>query len=114
MKVQLTRRLGQNKAGSIIDRTHQEAQQLIQQGYGIHVDEPSPTVQPSSDEDTEADDQRLDGDETKVNEDDLDTLSLADLKERATQAGVATYGTKAEIAERIRTALTADVTDRDA
>ena len=95
MKVTLIRRLGQHKAGDTIDRTAPEAEQLIRQGYASHVAEPEQAD--AVDVDSSSADQQ-------GGHDDLDDLTLAELKDIAAREHVASYGTKAEIAARIRTA----------
>jgi hypothetical protein len=37
MKIQLIRKLGQNAAGTTIDRSAPEAEQLIRQGFAVHA-----------------------------------------------------------------------------
>lgn len=83
MKVKLNRRLGQNKAGTVLDLTQQEAEWLVTQRHGELVD---------------------DSKQDSPEEDDLSSVKLADLKAKAESMGVASYGTKREIAERIAAA----------
>lgn len=100
MKVKLTRRLGQNKPGTVLDLTTPEAEFLVYRGHAEPVEEHGKTSGTRATTTAQSDDEQ---------DDDLDSLTLSELKDRATEAGVATYGTKAEIADRIRTAPT--VTD---
>lgn len=99
MKIRLLRKLGQNPAGAVVDRTHQEAEQLIRQGYAAHAPE-SDAAAP--DEDTEGDDPNADPQSgTGSGSTSPAEPKHADLKAHAGRLQIATSGTKAELSERI-------------
>jgi hypothetical protein len=88
VKVKINRRLGQNKSGTVLDLSTDEAQWLVGRRLATHV--PDPVGAPVPDEtDDEAD------------SDPLPNATLAELKAKADELGVASYGSKAHIMERI-------------
>lgn len=85
MKVKLLRRLGQNKAGAVVEYTDGEAEWLIDRELA-----------------EEAKGSAKSSEEPKTPESDPDKEpTLAELKEQAEKLGLATYGSKAQIQERI-------------
>jgi hypothetical protein len=96
MRIQLTRRLGQNKAGTVLDLTAPEVDVLVRGSHGIRLEDlkPGDDTPPSDEQDSGQDDDT----------DSLSTLKLADLKARAEQLDLPTYGTKAQLLERIEQA----------
>jgi hypothetical protein len=86
VRVKINRRLGQNKSGTVLDLTIGEAEWLVGRRLATHV--PDLARAPVADE-TEADDDLL------LN------ATHAELKAKAEQLGIPSYGTKAQIQERI-------------
>lgn len=94
MKIRLLRKLGQNSAGAVIDRTHQEAEQLIRQGYAAHAPQDNAQADPASEDDD------LDGgDENPAGQNTGPTA--AELKAHAERLQLPTSGNKKQLAERI-------------
>jgi hypothetical protein len=84
MRLRLTRRLGQNPEGSVIERGDSEGNWLVGQGHAVPEPERSESV-PSS-EATAGNDEGP---------------SLKELQARATGLGLKTYGSKQQLAARI-------------
>lgn len=91
MRIKLTSRLGQNQPGSIIDVTKTEADWLFLNGHARPADEhqAEPQDEPAEDDTADSD------------SDDLTGLTLAELKTKAEELGLPTYGNKAQLAGRI-------------
>lgn len=93
MKIRLLRKLGQNPAGATIDRTHQEAEQLVRQGYAEHApDSGAPAPQ-------DEDDDQGDGTENAGGPNTGPTA--AELKAHAERLQISTSGNKKQLSERI-------------
>lgn len=92
-QVRLLRRMGQNPAGSVRLYSDTEAAWLVNGGYGVYVgsgdtEQPAPVAAPAETE-QQGDDQRP------------AAPNLAELKAEAEKLGLPTYGTKAQLADRI-------------
>lgn len=105
MKIKLRTRLGQNPAGAVIDTSDSEAQWLVVHGKALWMpvqdaetaDAETADAEPYSEDEPQpaASEVTNDADEPER------VVTLAELKTRAQELGVATYGTKAQIMERI-------------
>jgi hypothetical protein len=89
VRVKINRRLGQNKSGTVLDLSTDEAEWLIRRKLGEHVPDPVRAAVVDETDDDEADD------------DPLPSATHAELKAKAEQLGIPSYGTKAQIQERI-------------
>jgi hypothetical protein len=99
MRVRLLHPLGQHHVGALVDYRPSEAGYLVRSGNAEYADEPAAQAagsEPASDA-VETTDSVAAVDGSSQSE----GPSGAELKARATELGVATYGTKAQIAERI-------------
>lgn len=102
MKIRLLRKLGQNPAGAVIDRTHQEAEQLVRQGYAEHAphdDTPADVDDHEADVDSNAASDQGDGTDNTGSQSTGPTA--AELKAHAERLQIATSGNKAQLSERI-------------
>lgn len=100
-RVRYTRRLGQHQPGTVRDLRGSEALWLVQRGYATYEQQPAP--QPaqqaeSGDGDTGAQSTQT---QDKAEQDDSKTATLADLKAQAEELKLPTYGTKAQLMDRI-------------
>ncbi|MBB1153499.1 SAP domain-containing protein [Amycolatopsis dendrobii] len=86
MRVTYTHRLGQNSKGTTRELTDTEAAWLIERGHA----RPADTATDTPAADTAPDDTPA-----------PDAATLAELKARAEACGLPTYGTKAQLADRI-------------
>lgn len=101
MRIQLTRRLGQNEAGTVLECGTSNAVWLIQQGHANQLPDlvEQPAVPEPADHEPEAP-------EEPDEHDTVDELprNLAGLQGLAASLGVPTYGSKAQLRERIKAA----------
>lgn len=91
MKIKLIRKLGQNPAGAVIDRTAPEAEQLIRQGFAVHAAQDVPAQPDDEGDDTGS--ENTEGQNTGP--------TAAELKAHAERLQIPTSGNKKQLAERI-------------
>ncbi|MGW4114810.1 SAP domain-containing protein [Actinosynnema sp. NPDC004786] len=93
-QVRLLRRMGQNPAGSVRLYSDSEAAWLVGNGFGEYFggSQTAPAAEPEVDQAPPAD---------PHDEQRQPAPSLADLKAEAERLGLPTYGTKAQLADRI-------------
>jgi hypothetical protein len=116
VKIRLIRPAAQHTAGTVLDRRPSEASALVRSGVAEYVveEQPADTEQADSGHASDPDDTpEVHTDSTDdsvvtvtttggpIEQTDLDGWSLAELRARATDLGLPTYGTKAQLAERI-------------
>lgn len=99
MKIRLLRKLGQNPIGAVIDRTHQEAEQLIRQNFAVHA--PSEDAQADMDEGGDQGEANPDANQQGGTQNEGTGPTAADLRDHAAKLQISTSGTKAQLSERI-------------
>lgn len=90
MKVQLTKRLGQNHPGSVIELTDIQAEHLVRRGAAVHIEQSHERVEIPREDETEH----------------VETLD--ELRERARNLGLKTGGNARQIRARIDKHLAAE------
>jgi hypothetical protein len=117
VKIRLIRPAAQHTAGTVLDRRPSEASVLVRSGVAEYVVEQQQADTDQADTSDTADTPEVDSNSTEGSVDtvtstgrpneqsDLDGWSLAELRARATDLGLPTYGTKAQLADRIRTKI---------
>jgi hypothetical protein len=103
VRVRLLHPLGQHHVGALVDYRPSEAGYLVRSGNAEYADESAQEAgsEPASDAMETVGTSTADDGPSQS-----DGPSGAELKTRATELGVATYGTKAQLAERIAEAET--------
>src|SRR5690606_137485 len=106
MRVRLWKRLGNNAAGSVVVYPESTALWLIQRDCGEPADVEPEAYVAAAVEDTPAPEPAGDQFTTDTKKEPepaaLEDMSLKQLQARATELGLPTYGTKAQLTERIR------------
>jgi hypothetical protein len=112
-RVRYTRRLGQHQPGSVRDLTGSGALWLVQRGYATYEQQPAP--QPAHQTQDQGDDTDAQSTQTQagMEQDDGKTVTLADLKAQAEGLKLPTYGTKAQLMDRIEQARQSKGQDAD-